>query len=194
MNAPTRNRFGLPKLGARGTALVEFALVIPLLLLLVMVTIDFGHLVQTRLILTNVTREGGSIGSRQRPLDDNLVDLLLASGRPLDLAGADGHVYVTRIISGLSAKIPQPAIQSQFQRGSLSIASGVDPGLTQLGLTTALYNRLVYKQANNASDIKEVTVVETFYKYRPITPLPNFMPGMLMQDGGGVIIHSRAVF
>lgn len=184
----------LTQLGSRGTALVEFALVIPLLLLLVMVTIDFGHLVQTRLILTNVTREGGSIGSRQRPLDADVVQLLLASGRPLDLAGVDGRVYVTRIVSGMSAKIPQPAIQEQFQAGTLAVASGVDPGRMQLGLTPALYDHLVYKLANNASDIKEVTVVETFYKYRPITPLPNLMSGMLTQDGGGVIIHSRAVF
>ncbi len=68
------------------------------------------------------------------------------------------------------------------------------PGATNLGLTQKLYDHLVFKQANKASDINGVTVVETFYKYRPITPLPKFITNILLNDGDGTIIGSRAVF
>ena len=180
--------------GSRGHALAEFALVLPVLLFLIVAVIDIGHLVQTRLILTNVSREGGSIGSRQSPLDASLTDLLLASGRPLDLGGNDAKVVVSRIESGKRRADPEPKILSQYERGGLAVASAIDDGNPLLGLTQPLHDRLVYRDANATADIAEVTVVEVFYKYRPITPLPNFIPGLLDSDDGGLIIRSKAVF
>jgi hypothetical protein len=64
-----------------------------------------------------------------------------------------------------------------------------------MGLSAAIYDHLVYKGApNNSADIAQVTVVEVFYKYHPITPISNFIPGFLTRDGNGVIIWSKAVF
>ena len=42
----------------RGQALVEFALALPLLLLLVFGVLDFGRAFQTKIVLTNAAREG----------------------------------------------------------------------------------------------------------------------------------------
>jgi len=156
--------------------------------------IDFGHLIETRLILTNVSREGGSIGSRQTPLDASLTDMLIASGRPVDLAGADGKVVITRIVAGTGTGAPDPTIAAQFERGGLAVQSGINGGLVRLGLSPTLHDHLVFNAVNGTADIAEVTVVETFFKYRPITPLPNMLPGMLTSDGGGLILRSRAVF
>ena len=183
-----------PGTACRGAALVEFALVLPLLLFLIMAVIDFGHLIETRLILTNVSREGGSIGSRQTPLDASLTDMLIASGRPVDLAGADGKVVITRIVAGTGTGAPDPTIAAQFERGGLAVQSGINGGLVRLGLSPTLHDHLVFNAVNGTADIAEVTVVETFFKYRPITPLPNMLPGMLTSDGGGLILRSRAVF
>ena len=47
---------------------------------------------------------------------------------------------------------------------------------------------------NQTSDISEITVAEVFYKYRPITPLPNFIEGILLTHGDGIIIGSKSVF
>jgi hypothetical protein len=183
-----------PGTRSRGAALVEFALVLPILLFLIMALIDFGHLIETRLILTNVSREGGSIGSRQTPLDPALTDMLLASGKPVNLAGADGKVVISRIVAGADAGSPDPTILAQYERGGLAVPSGINSGLVRLGLSPTLHDHLMFKAANGTADISEITVVETFFKYRPITPLPNFMPGMLTSDGGGVILRSKAVF
>ena len=43
------------------------------------------------------------------------------------------------------------------------------------------------------ADISNVTVVEVFYKYTPITPISRFAPG-LFTNSGGTIISSKAVF
>ena len=189
-----RRRRRDPLAGSRGHALAEFALVLPILLFLIVAVIDIGHLIQTRLILTNVSREGGSIGSRQTPLDGTITDMLLASGRPLDLGGPDAKVFVTRVTSGSSQADPAPRILDQYQRGSLAVSTAIDDGSSTLGLTDAIHDRLTFRDANGTADIPQVTVVEIFYKYRPITPLPNFMPGLLTADGGGLIIRSKAVF
>ena len=178
----------------RGTALIEFALVLPLILILVLATVDLGHLIQTRLIITNVSREGGSVASRSSSIDSDLINLLKLSGSPLALAGPDGRMYITRITAGKSDQAPAPAVTTQITGGSLSTASRYKSSDRNLGLTQDLYNRLVFNSNNGTADISEVTVVEIYYKYRPITPLSNFIPGLLRRDGDGMIISSKAVF
>jgi Flp pilus assembly protein TadG len=180
--------------GSRGAALIEFAVVLPFLLLLLMATIDFGHLIQTRLIITNVSREGGSIASRAAVLDASMTNMVVASGAPLPLAGGDGRVYITKIKAGATKASPKPTIQTQLTAGSLTSASRITGASGTLGLTQKVYDHLTFKVANNTADIPEATIVEVIYKYRPITPLPGFIQGMLNSDGGGFIISSKAVF
>jgi Flp pilus assembly protein TadG len=178
----------------RGMALMEFALVLPLMLMLLVAGIDFGHLIQTRLILTNVSREGGSVASRTTSITPELTNMVLASGSPLNLAGGDGRVYITRIAAGTSTSTPKPTIAKQIFAGLLAKPSKVSTLSATLGLSPRLYDRLVYKTTNGTADISEVTVVEVIYRYRPITPLPGFMAGMLDVDNGGFVISSKAVF
>jgi Flp pilus assembly protein TadG len=51
----------------RGAALVEFALVVPMLVLMMCATIDFGLVVYTLNNLTAAVREGGRLGAVQDP-------------------------------------------------------------------------------------------------------------------------------
>lgn len=188
-------RIRIPRSGnERGTALIEFAFVLPMFLVLLLGTIDFGHLIQTRLIMTNVAREGASIASRQSTVDPNITNLLVASGIPLRLDGADGRVYVSRITAGPSEASPQPTIVSQVTAGSLGVTSRISSSRVNLGLTPGVFDHLVFDTNNSSADIAEVTVVEIYYKYRPITPFPNFAGGMLKGGGNGMLISSRAVF
>lgn len=50
-------------LGERGTSLVEFAMVAPLLLVLLFAIADFGRAFQTWITLTNAAREGARLGA-----------------------------------------------------------------------------------------------------------------------------------
>jgi hypothetical protein len=178
----------------RGAALIEFAFALPLLLILVFAIIDFGHLVQTRLIMTNVSREGASIASRDQTIDPALTTLLTASGRPLDLGGADGRIVITRLNAGESEAAPNPTTGTSYSAGQLAVASRFSDGRANLGLTPALHDHLVFDVDNGTADISDITVVEVFYRYRPITPLSNFLQGMLQSNGGGLIFSSRAIF
>jgi Flp pilus assembly protein TadG len=182
--------------GSRGTALIEFALILPILIILVMATVDFGRLIQARLIISNVSREGGSIAARQPAVDTSLITVLKESGKPLNLIGADGKIIITRVKAGVSAAAPNPTIFTQNSRGTLARVSTIG---TSVGanptLVASIYNHLIFRTANATADISEVTVVEVFYKYRPVTPFPRgFGGGMLLPDTDGMIVWSRAIF
>ena len=181
--------------GRRGTALIEFALILPILIILVLATVDFGRLIQARLIISNVSREGGSLAARQTTVDTSLITVLKESGKPLNLIGADGKIIITRVKAGLSTGAPNPTIATQDSRGTLARSSTIAAGNANLGLTASIYNHLLFKTANATSDIAEVTVVEVFYKYRPITPFPKgFGGGMLLPNTDGMIVWSKAIF
>ena len=181
----------------RGIATVELALIFPLMMIMAFAIIDFGRLIQARIIAANLAREGGSLGSRSiqsSPLD--LITMLQDGASPLDMIN-NGKIYITRISAGTSAANPDPYVDFSYtaSSGGLSVSSTVGAGQTNLGLTSALYSHLEFDDTPGkmTSDISNVTVVEVFYKYTPLTPLGRFVPG-LFTDNGGEIILSKAVF
>ena len=182
--------------GQRGAALVELAFLLPILIVMVLGIIDFGRLIHARLVVTNVSREGGSLGSRDIRVGNQLVNMLLSSAAPFNLSGGDGRIYVTKIRAGESLLDPEPYIHSRATGGELVVPSGItgNVGDTPGGLQDPIYGRLRFRAANNTSDISEVTIVEVFYLYRTITPLPRFVEGLILPDRGGILIGSRATF
>lgn len=182
---------------SRGTSIIEFTLVLPLLLIMILALIEFGNLIQARLIVANVAREGGSISSRSLTVDQVLADLVARSGHPLLLNGGNGKVIITRIDGGLSDAKPAPTVTTQVTSGGLAQASSLGGGKQNLGLPANLYNHLVFRGNRtlpnvDGPDITQLTMVEIFYKYRPITPLPKFVPGLIPETG--LTLQSHAIF
>ena len=71
----------------RGAELIEFALVLPLLLLLVLGIVDFGFLFQRLEVVTNAAREGARIavlaGYTTADVQDRVNDYMLEGGVPI---------------------------------------------------------------------------------------------------------------
>jgi len=186
----------MPIRNHRGAAIVEFCLVLPILLVIVFAIIDFGRLVQARFIITSLAREGGNLASRGIDSGTDLITMLQSGATPLDMINS-GKICISSIQAGLTAASPLPVISTtapQLCAGNLTVASGISAGAPNLGLTAAIYGHLVFKTANQTADINGVTVVETFYQYTPITPLPNFIQGILLNNGSGAIIGSSSVY
>jgi hypothetical protein len=188
-----------PLTSRRGTAAVEFAFILPILAILVFAVIDFGRYIQARLIVTNVSREGANLASRHIRTGTDIIDILQSSASPLVLSGGLGKICVSSVKAGgvdSRGNIVDPSIDAPntFTGGGLSTDCRTRAGATQLGLSNTLYEYLVYDEDKRASDIRGITVVEVYYKYRPITPLPRFITGLFLNDGDGSILGSRAVF
>ena len=191
-----RDRFGSRggRKAERGASLVELAFILPILVVLVFAVVEFGRIIQARLVITNVSREGGSLASRSIQVGPNVITMLQASAAPLDLKNAYGRIWVTRIQAGTAAN-PDPTIASRDNGGLLNASSSItgSVGAKPGGLSAAIYNHLRFETQQNMADIAEVTVVEVFYLHRPITPLPGFVTSSILPSGG-LLIGSKAVF
>jgi Flp pilus assembly protein TadG len=179
--------------GNSGVAAVELALVLPLMLIIFLAIIDFARIFDARFVITNLAREGGSLASRNLQSTVLIITLLQKGAEPLDLK-TSGKIYISQISAGATKANPNPVIAPPTTAGALSAASSIQATSPTLGLSATMYNHLVFNTTNSTADISGVTVVEVFYKYTPITPLSNFIPGLLTGSGGGIIIHSKAVF
>ncbi len=76
--------------------------------------IDLGRLIHARLVVTNVSREGGSLASRDIQTGNNLIAMLQSSATPFNLQ-TQGRIYVTRINAGKTQADPLPYIDSKFR-------------------------------------------------------------------------------
>ncbi len=65
-------------------AALELALIVPILLVLAFVIIDFGRLIQARLVVANLSREGGSLASRDIDTATGIVTMLQSGGSPAE--------------------------------------------------------------------------------------------------------------
>ena len=81
----------------RGQAVVEFALVLPILLILLLGIVDFGFGFKTRITVTNATREGARFGAVGWP----------AGSFPADCnsSGADDVTVVGRACSTIAGNV-----------------------------------------------------------------------------------------
>jgi len=78
----------------RGQALIEFALVLPLLLILLLFIVQYGIIYRTAISLTNLSREGARYAATSPGLDSDIVQRVQDS-RPATLNSTDIMVKVT---------------------------------------------------------------------------------------------------
>lgn len=69
---------------ARGQSLVEFALILPVFLILLFGLIDFGMALNRWVVITNAAREGARLGAVGRPPADVETQTIAASNGLLD--------------------------------------------------------------------------------------------------------------
>lgn len=100
-----------------GAELIEFALVAPLLLLLVVGIVDFGFMFQQYEVVTNAAREGARIGSLpgygQTDVEDRVTAYLTASG----LAATPTITYSTApttLTSGRTVELVTVGVDYQY--------------------------------------------------------------------------------
>ena len=79
----------LPRRAVRGIAAVEFAIVLPLLALLLFMVVDLSRAIQAKIILLNISREGANLASRATSdlsgTGQSIMNALAASTPPLDM-------------------------------------------------------------------------------------------------------------
>jgi Flp pilus assembly protein TadG len=102
----------------RGIAAVEFALLLPLLLVLLLGLVDIARAMQAQMILINLSREAANLSSRGKlQLSENaqtIIGQVAASAPPLDMNKL-GMIYITRIMGSTTNGVTKSVVLEQYR-------------------------------------------------------------------------------
>jgi Flp pilus assembly protein TadG len=155
-----------------GQAMLEFAIIASLVIVLVFAVIDFGRAFNQLQELVGLTRQGSNLASRGTSLTDSAT-AVVAGDAPLNL-NTSGEVIMTSVSNNASGNI----ITGQVSKGGLTMTSRVGTGV---GATATLPAAAVAMLQPGQT----IYITEVFYTYQSITPISALlnivMPSTLYQ-------------
>jgi len=170
----------------KGIATIEFAVIASMMLLMVFVIIDFGSLIQAQAVVTNISREGGNLASRDLKNGPDLLNLLEASSTPLDFESnpTKFKMYLAKVDAGTSSGTPDPTCTVQ-ESGTLQGNGVVSPAASgTCDLPSNLYDLLSFDDLIQTSPVSQFTVVKVYYAHRPMTPIEE-----MFNAGGNSVVN-----
>lgn len=99
---------------AGGVAMIELALVLPILVMLVLGVIDFSRAIQYNNVLVSLTREGANLAARTSETPQFIVKALMNTASPLNM-NTDGMMYITRLVGCPNSKPGCPVGDAQVE-------------------------------------------------------------------------------
>ena len=173
--------------GSSGQSLVEFAMVLPLILVLVLGVVEVGYALLDAHVVTKLTREGSNLISRDTTLQDAAAAMSSMSSRPVNFNNGSSKLIFSVIKRGATtgtSNFNKDILYERYQIGSLSAQSA----LTTRG-TGSFGAGPEYQAANSDSDTNlqltnlpanmmvaggMIYVTEIYTRHVLITPLDRF--------------------
>lgn len=196
-----------------GLAAVEFALLLPILVFVLLSLADIARGIQANMILINLSRETANLSSRAKlQLSENaqtVIGQVAVSAPPLDMNNL-GMIYITRIMGQTSGSTTRSIVLEQYRwddsvnnRGfrvsgyapaskvwtCSNWASGVAGTCVVPSGTSA---PVVTTMSGQLADGEVVYVAEVFYKFNMVFSL--FTAGTLGTTVIGPNLYSMTVF
>ncbi|MEZ4415831.1 MAG: TadE/TadG family type IV pilus assembly protein [Gemmatimonadota bacterium] len=157
----------------RGQELIELAIVLPVVLFLLLGTIELGYAFTVAHAMAGLSREGASLASRGATLTE-VAQVVIDNGGDINMTARGGVVASRVVVQGST-----PTVTDQFSRGSVG-ASQMGP----LGSPAAALQSI-----SGLQDGRVLYTVEVFYAYQPITPLSGVLGRILPSS-----LYEAAVF
>jgi Flp pilus assembly protein TadG len=112
---------------ARGTALVEFSLVVPLVLVLVLGVIEVSYALLDQHVVTKLTREGSNLISRNTSLLDAATAIRNMSSRPVDFTTSARVILSVfkNVTTAGAANVGKDVLYQRYEYGALSASSAL---------------------------------------------------------------------
>ncbi|MCX7187349.1 MAG: TadE/TadG family type IV pilus assembly protein [Methylophilaceae bacterium] len=158
----------------KGQSLVEFAILLPLLLILALGVVDFSRAIQFNNILVAMSREGANLAARSSESHPNIIRALINTASPLTMSNS-GQIYITRIVGTLINGKVSPIVQTQTRavNGGNNLPSKIWTCPNSFSSTDGTCTKPSGGWANatatllnlTLSDGEEVYAVETLYNY-----------------------------
>jgi Flp pilus assembly protein TadG len=169
----------------RGQTLLEFALVAPLILLLMLGVVEIGYAVLDQHIVSKVSREGSNLISRDTSLADAAAAMSSLSSRPMNFSDGSSKLIfsVVKKVATVGATNYNKAVLCQrFEYGSFAGSSTLNNSGGSFGSAPD------YTAANSDNDSRLVVtnvpatmalgdmlyITEIYSRHTLITPLDRF--------------------
>lgn len=119
----------------RGQSLVEFAFLMPLVLVVALGVIEFGYALLDQHVVTKLTREGSNLISRDTTIDDAVTAMRNMSTRPVDFNTRSRMIFsvLKKGATTGTANYDQVILYQRYEYGSMA---GVASGLRMRGAGT----------------------------------------------------------
>jgi len=110
---------------AKGQAMVELALVLPLAMVLVLGVVEVSYLVLDQHVVTKLTREGSNLISRDTSLGDAALAMKSMSSRPVDFTKSSKVVFsvVKRVSTTGAANYNKDVLYQRYEYGAIAASS-----------------------------------------------------------------------
>jgi Flp pilus assembly protein TadG len=118
----------------RGAALIETAIIIPLVLLVSVAIFEFGRAYQTWQVLTNAAREGARVAVLEGYTDDQVTTIVrdyMTGGRLTNASGAS--ITIVRNVPFMSSTASRVTVDYPFQFMVLNPVARMVQGNSSLG-------------------------------------------------------------
>jgi hypothetical protein len=145
------------RLGESGTALIEFAVVLPVLVLLLLAGLQFASLILLTQKVQRLTATMGDLVAQAESLTAAQLDTLFVAGRHVLLPfdhDRDGRIIVSAV--GRAGSGPAQVLWQRADRGGLAASSGIGAPGGAAALPTGFILR----------DNETVIVSEAFHAFR----------------------------
>ena len=158
---PIRNSSAVRTLTSQsGQAMLEFACIATVALVVLFGTIDFGRLLFDLKAMTGLTRQGGNLASRGSTVSDAAA-AVIAGQAPLNLT-TTGEIIVTSVQDNKGVF----TITGQSAQGGMSPAPSSKVG-TGIGAAAMLPASAQGMMQSGQS----IYVAEVYYSFQPVTPI-----------------------
>ena len=107
--------------GSSGQSLVEFAVVLPLVLLIVLGVVEVAYALLDQQVVTKLTREGSNLISRDTSLQDATTAMRTISSRPVNFDNGSRLIFsvLRRGATTGTANFNQIILYQRYEYGSL---------------------------------------------------------------------------
>lgn len=154
----------------QGVSLIEFALVLPIMLLLMLAVFDYGRAIQANNIIVNMSREGGNLIARTSATPQFVMAALASTSSPLVMS-TYGGIVITQLTANADDSSQASVVAQSRWVGGRAVVSHIWNGCgtwisgeCKVPTTPPVVTLpvLMLKQGD------EVYAVEVFYRYDPV--------------------------
>ena len=185
---------GTRRHGQEGQALVEFALAVPIFILVMFGLLDVGKLVYTNSVLSQAAREGARLGATQAAWIGVPGSGCVSSEASITSSNPGAHVCPSNVAT-FKTNVIGAVNRMTVGLGSISAVhvscndgTGLDPAPAGPWTDTSGGNGCHDGSGNAVSSAGELVTVRVEYTYQPITPVISSIIGSMPLSGSATMV------